>query len=149
MFLRTLSIAALLALPGGIALAESHESEEMASAEMEITGDAEAGERVFRKCMACHAVGEDAKNKVGPILNGSVGRDVATVEGFNYSDAMVEWGEGQQWTPEILAGFLEDPRGTVKGTKMAFAGLRKEEERTNVIAYLAQFDETGATEEGS
>lgn len=130
----TLTLAAILALPAGVVLAGSH-----------VPGDPAAGEKVFRKCMACHAVGEDAKTKVGPVLNGVVGRDVAANGEFAYSEAMVEWGADKQWTPEILSTYLENPRGTVKGTKMAFAGLRKEDERQDVIAYLATF---GSQEEG-
>ncbi|WP_135506790.1 c-type cytochrome [Roseovarius aestuariivivens] len=104
-------------------------------------GDADAGEKVFRKCMACHAVGEGAQNKVGPQLNGVVGREIASVEGFNYSSALADMGaEGKTWTPEELAAFLEKPRDYAKGTKMSFAGLRKEEDRADVIAYLASFE---------
>lgn len=105
-------------------------------------GDAEKGERVFRKCQACHAVGEGAENKVGPVLNGIIGRTVASVEGFSYSSVLADMGaEGKTWTEEDLAAFLEKPRDYAKGTKMAFAGLRKEEERADVIAYLATFSE--------
>ena len=136
MHIKTLTLAAILALPATWVAAESHESGDA----MEVAGDAEAGEKVFRKCMACHAVGEGARNKVGPALNGIVGQDVAADGEFKYSDAMIEWGADKQWTPETLAGFLENPRGTVKGTKMAFPGLRKEDERQNVIAYLATFE---------
>ncbi|MFD1343020.1 c-type cytochrome [Litorisediminicola beolgyonensis] len=131
--------AALIALPATFAMAESHENGE--KMEFEITGDAEAGEKVFRKCMACHAVGEDAQNKVGPVLNGVVGREVAAYEGFQYSDGLTEKAaEAETWTPEHLAAFLENPRDWAPGTKMSFAGLRKEEERDNVIAYLATFE---------
>ena len=113
----------------------------MPLAAMAQDGDAEAGEKVFRKCMACHAVGEGAKNKVGPQLNGVVGREIATVEDFNYSNVLSDMGaEGKTWTPEELAAFLEKPRDYAKGTKMAFAGLRKEDERADVIAYLATFE---------
>ena len=120
----------------------------MALAEGDLPGDAEKGEKVFRKCKACHAVGADAKNKVGPILNGIVGRTAASVPDFNYSDVFLELGaNGTVWTPEELAAFLEKPRDYAKGTKMSFAGLRKEEERTDVIAYLATFAKE--TEEGS
>lgn len=108
-------------------------------------GDAAAGEKVFRKCQACHAVGVDAKNKVGPILNGVVGRTVAAVEGFKYSDVLVELAAaGTAWTPEELDAFLAKPRNYAKGTKMSFAGLRKEADRANVIAYLATFAEEGS-----
>lgn len=104
-------------------------------------GDPEKGERVFRKCRACHAVGEDATNKVGPILNGVVGRHAAQVEDFNYSSAMVAAGaDGLVWDEETLDAYLEKPRDYVKGNKMAFAGLRKESEREDVIAYLATFN---------
>lgn len=108
-------------------------------------GDAEAGEKVFRKCKACHAVGEGAENKVGPQLNGIVGRSVASVEGFGYSDVLTGMAEeGKVWTPEELAAFLEKPRDYAKGTKMSFAGLRKEEDRMDVIAYLATFPAGGS-----
>ena len=113
-----------------------------ASAESHVSGDAEKGEKVFRKCQACHAVGEGAENKVGPVLNGIVGRAVASVDGFSYSDTLSEMGaDGQVWSPEELAAFLEKPRDYAKGTKMSFAGLRKEDERNDVIAYLATFEE--------
>jgi cytochrome c len=108
----------------------------MAAAE----GDAAAGEKVFNKCKACHMVGDDAKNRVGPVLNGIVGRAVAAIEDFKYSDTLTEKGaSGAVWTEEELAAFLTNPKDYAKGTKMAFPGLRKEEERANVIAYLATF----------
>ncbi|MCE0505085.1 cytochrome c family protein [Roseivivax sp. GX 12232] len=144
MFNKLLAASVLAMLPAGMAWAESHESGEG----MEITGDPEAGERVYRKCMACHMVGEDAQNRVGPQQNGVVGRDVAAVEGFNYSDALMEKGEeGVVWTPENLDAFLENPREWAPGTKMSFAGLRKEEERADVIAYLATYNADGTRAE--
>ena len=104
-------------------------------------GDPEAGEKVFRKCQACHMVGEGAKNRVGPALNGVVGGPVASVEGFKYSDVFQEMAaEDAVWTEEELAAFLDSPRKYAKGTKMAFPGLRKEEEIADVIAYLATFE---------
>ncbi len=104
-------------------------------------GDPEAGEKVFRKCKACHMVGEGAKSRVGPVLNGVVGGPVASVEGFKYSDVFQEMAaEGAVWTEEELAAFLDSPRKYAKGTKMAFPGLRKEEEIADVIAYLATFE---------
>ena len=103
-------------------------------------GDAAAGEKVFNKCKACHAVGEDAKNKSGPMLNGIVGATAGAVEGFKYSKAiMAKAEEGLVWDEESLAAFLEKPRKYIPKTKMAFAGLKKEEDRANVIAYLAQY----------
>lgn len=104
-------------------------------------GDAAKGEKVFRKCKACHAVGDGAENKVGPILNGVVGRAVAAGEGFEYSEALVAMGaDGVVWDEANLAAFLEKPREYAAGTKMSFAGLRKEKDRDNVIAYLATFE---------
>ncbi|MCX2723900.1 c-type cytochrome [Roseibium salinum] len=108
-------------------------------------GDAEKGEKVFRKCGACHAVGPDAKNKVGPQLNGVVGRQWGTVEDYKYSKALLELGEGKVWDEETLSAYLEKPKDVIPGGKMAFAGLRKEEDRADVIAYLAQFNEDGTT----
>ncbi|MFK7751810.1 MAG: cytochrome c family protein [Sedimentitalea sp.] len=133
MTLRLLATACLIALPIG-AFAESH-----------ITGDAAAGEKVFRKCKACHAVGEGAENKVGPVLNGVVDRAVAAGEGFKYSKVLIALGEGgTTWTPEDLDAFLKKPRDYAKGTKMSFAGLRKDADRANIIAYLATFADGGA-----
>ncbi|GAA4218322.1 cytochrome c [Sagittula marina] len=97
-----------------------------------------AGEKVFRKCKACHQVGEGAANRTGPVLNGVVGADIAGVEDFNYSGAMSSM-EGN-WTVEALSAFLAKPRDYVKGTKMAFAGLRKDEDIAAVIAYLQAQD---------
>ena len=145
----TAALGAALAF-GGTAFAESHAmSDEDKAAMMEsITGDAEAGEKVFRKCAACHAVGEDAKNKVGPHLNVVVGRMAGAVEDFDYSDALQEKaGEGLVWMPEELDAFLAKPRDYLPGTKMSFAGIRKEDQRADVIAYLAQYQEDGTMTE--
>lgn len=103
--------------------------------------DAEEGKNVFKKCRACHAVGEKAKNRVGPLLNGVVGRKAGSVEGFNYSDAMKN--SGLTWDEAALSEYLADPKGKVPGNKMVFVGLKKEEDRKNLIAYLATFDATG------
>lgn len=104
-------------------------------------GDAAAGEKVFRKCKSCHAVGEGASNKVGPHLNGIVGAPIADVEGFKYSDAFLEKKAGGfVWDEAALAAYLEKPKEFIAGTKMAFNGLRKDADRANVIAYLKTFD---------
>lgn len=101
-------------------------------------GDAVAGEVVFRKCMSCHAVGEGARNKIGPVLNGIVGQPAGTLPDFQYSPAMVEAGEnGLLWTPENLASYLSAPKEFLPGNKMAFPGLREQADIDNVIAYLA------------
>ncbi len=95
--------------------------------------DPAAGEKVFKKCAACHKV--DGSNGTGPHLNGVVGRARGSVEGFAYSDGMASVHDA--WTPELIEVFLTNPKADVKGTKMGFAGLPKIEDRANVIAYLA------------
>ena len=108
-------------------------------------GDPAAGEKVFKKCSACHAVGPEAKNKVGPELNGIVGRKVASVEGFKYSPAMTEFGAGDKaWDAATLDAYLADPKSYIPKNKMAFAGLKKADERADVIAYLNKFNEDGS-----
>lgn len=103
------------------------------------------GERAFRKCAACHMVGPNATNRVGPQLNGVIDRAAGTLPDFTYSDAMVEFGAaGNVWDDATLDAYLENPRTTVKGTKMAFAGLKKEEERAAVIAYIKSAAQTGS-----
>ncbi len=115
----------------------------------DMAGDPAEGEKVFRKCQACHMVGADAEDRVGPVLNGIIGHTAGTREGFKYSPAMQEAGAGGLvWTAETIAEFLTKPKDFVKGTKMTFAGLRKEEDVANVIAYLASFGEDGAPAEG-
>ncbi|WP_424982814.1 c-type cytochrome [Maritalea sp. S77] len=102
-------------------------------------GDADKGENVFKKCKACHMVGDGAKNRVGPALNNIFGA-VAGTQDFKYSKAMIAKGEeGLVWTVETLDPYLEKPRAYIKGTKMSFAGLKKEKDREDVIAYLMQF----------
>ncbi len=109
-------------------------------------GDAVAGEAVFKKCAACHAVGENAKNKVGPLMNGLIGRTAGTVEGFKYSPAMIAAGEGGLvWNAETISAYLKDPKGFVPKNKMAFAGLKKDDEIANVIAYLTTFSPEATT----
>ncbi|MDF3855135.1 c-type cytochrome [Paracoccus sp. P2] len=98
------------------------------------------GEKVFKKCAACHKVGDDAKNGTGPLLNGIVGRAAGDIEGFKYSKPLLAMAsEGLVWDDASLHAFLENPKGFMKGTKMSFAGLKKEDERAAVIAYLATF----------
>lgn len=102
--------------------------------------DVENGAEIFKRCRACHDVGEKAKNKVGPILNGIVGRHAGTIEGFNYSNANKKAGaEGWVWTEEKMMEYLLNPRAAMPGNKMAFAGLRDEQDRKDLIAYLKTF----------
>ena len=103
-------------------------------------GDAAAGETVFKKCAACHAIGPGATNRVGPVLNDVVGRTAGTAEGYGYSEAMVEAGKGGLvWTPQKLDAWLKKPKDVVAGTKMTFAGLGDQADVDNVIAYLLTF----------
>lgn len=101
-------------------------------------GDATAGMDVFKKCLPCHNADND-KAKVGPSLQGLIGRQPGTVAGFKYSKAMVEFGQGKVWDEALLKSYLPNPRGLVKGTKMAFPGLKNDADIVNVIAYLKQF----------
>jgi cytochrome c len=98
--------------------------------------DPAAGERLWRQCASCHAL-EPGRNGTGPYLHGVVGRDKGSVEGFRYSAAMAS-AEGT-WEPENISAFIENPRGYIAGTSMAYAGMRRAEDRANLIAYLATF----------
>ena len=96
-------------------------------------GDADAGKKVFNKCKACHTL-DEGKNKVGPSLFGVLGRKAAAVQGFKYSKALQE--SGLTWDQESLEKFLAKPKDLVPGTRMAFAGLKKDDEIEDVIAYI-------------
>ena len=99
------------------------------------------GEKVFTKCQACHQVGEKAKNRTGPALNGVIGKEAGAVEKYRYSKAMkIAAAEGLIWSEETLGWYLEAPRKYMKGTKMSFKGLRDESDRAAVIEYLKQFE---------
>ncbi|MBZ9708555.1 cytochrome c family protein [Mesorhizobium sp. ESP7-2] len=104
-------------------------------------GNAEAGAVVFKRCMACHQVGPDAKNGVGPVLNGVVGRTAGVYPGYSYSAANKN--SGLTWDEPTLTTYLRAPRKLVPGTKMTFAGLSKDQEIADVIAYLKQFNTQG------
>jgi cytochrome c len=103
--------------------------------------DAAAGEKVFAKCKVCHQVGENAKNFVGPVLNGVVGRPAGTYPGYHYSDANKN--SGIVWDEATLKEYLKNPKAKVPGTKMVFPGLTSDEDIANVIAYLKQFGPDG------
>ncbi len=103
-------------------------------------GDAAAGEKVFRKCKACHQVGDGAKNRIGPVLTGIVDNEIASVEDFKYSKAfLAKKEEGLVWTEEVLDTYLTKPKKFIPGTKMSFSGLKKEQQRADIIAYLSTF----------
>ena len=100
--------------------------------------DAANGEKIFKRCAACHVVNAPT-NRVGPSLQGLFGRTAGTEAGYKYSDAMIAKGKGGWvWNAETLNTYLENPKGVVEGTKMAFPGLKKPEERADVIAYLEE-----------
>jgi cytochrome c len=103
--------------------------------------DLAAGENSFKKCLPCHSVGADAKNKVGPVLNGLEGRKSGTIEGYNYTDANKN--SGITWSEDTFKEYITNPRAKIPGTKMVFAGISSESERTNLWAYLKQFDASG------
>lgn len=100
--------------------------------------DAAAGEKVFAVCKACHQVGDTAKNAVGPVLNGLIGRKAGSVEGYSYSDANKK--SGVTWSEEEFTKYIQDPKGVVPGTKMAFAGVKDPQKIKDLIAYLHTFD---------
>lgn len=112
---------------------------ESATEEAAPAGDLDAGKKVFNKCRACHKVEEGAGHGVGPNLHGVFGREAAAAEGFNYSKALAE--TDIVWNVENLSKYLENPRSFIPGNKMAFPGIRSEEDRQNVIAYLHQISE--------
>jgi len=106
-----------------------------------LADDHEAGEKVFKKCAVCHAVGEKAKNNVGPVLNGLEGRQAGTVEGFKYSPANKN--SGIVWTEEQFKEYIRDPKKKVPGTTMVFTGLKKDEEIEALWKYLKRFGRDG------
>jgi cytochrome c len=103
--------------------------------------DAAAGEKGFAVCRACHQIGPNAKDAVGPVLNGVVGRKAGTYPGYNYSPANKN--SGLTWDEATLAKYLENPQAVVKGTKMIFAGIHDPQKVKDVIAFLAQYNEDG------
>ena len=100
--------------------------------------DAAAGEKVFGVCKACHQIGETAKNSVGPVLNGLIGRKAGSVPGYSYSSANRE--SGITWDEATFREYIKDPKAKVPGTKMIYAGLKDEQKTGDLIAFLRQFD---------
>lgn len=106
--------------------------------------DAAAGQRVFAQCRACHQIGPTARNGVGPELNGLIGRTAGTAPGYNYSDAYKRPEVASKvWSEENFTAYIRDPRGVTPGTRMVFAGLRNDQQITDLIAYLKTFAADG------
>ena len=103
--------------------------------------DAASGEKVFAQCKACHQIGENAKNAVGPVLNGLFGRKAGTIEGFSYSPANKN--SGITWDEATFREYIKDPKAKVPGTKMIYPGLKDDKRIEDLMAYLKQFDATG------
>ena len=123
--MRSLIVAAALAAASGTAAAQ----------------DVEKGERSFNKCLPCHSIGEDAQNKIGPVLNGLDGRHSGSVPDFAYSDANKN--SGIVWDEANFKEYIRDPKAKVPGTKMIFAGIKNEQEVNDLWAYVKQFDAQG------
>lgn len=119
-----LSIALVLATPG-ISAAQ----------------DAAAGEKTFAQCRACHQIGENAKNAVGPVLNGLFGRKAGTYENYNYSPANKN--SGLTWDEATFREYIKDPKAKIPGTKMIYAGVKDEKRVDDLVAFLKQYDATG------
>lgn len=112
-----------------------------ATAGAALAQDVAAGEQSFKKCLACHAVGEGAANKVGPQLNGISGRKSGTVAGYNYSDANKN--SGITWDQATFLDYIKDPKAKIPGTKMVFAGIKNEKEAGDLWGYIASFGPDG------
>src|SRR6266850_3555471 len=113
----------------------------IASAAPALAQDLAAGENSFKKCLPCHRVGPEAKNLVGPVLNGLEGRKSGSIEGYNYTDANKN--SGITWSEDTFKEYINDPRAKIPGTKMVFAGIKSENEKAALWAYLKQFDAKG------
>src|SRR5690349_19601466 len=115
----------------------------IATAPAAMAQDVAAGKTSFNKCLACHAIGEGAKNKVGPELNGLNGRHSGSVEGYSYSDANKN--SGITWGKDVFLEYIKDPKAMIPGTKMVFAGIKNEKEANDLWAFLAQYGKDGKT----
>jgi cytochrome c len=113
----------------------------IAAAQSARAQDVAAGEASFKKCLACHSIGEGAKNKVGPVLNGLDGRKSGTAPDYSYSDANKN--SGITWGKDQFLEYITDPKAKIPGTKMIFPGIKNEKERNDLWAYISQFDKDG------
>ncbi len=140
--LKNLAVLAVATLLAPAAFADSHGGD----------GDIDKGEKTWKKCKACHKIGDDAKNGTGPVLNGVIGRTAGTYEDFKYSNSMIAAGEaGLVWTADVMVEYLEDPKGFLqeflddsKAKSKMTLKLKKEDDRENVVAYVATFSEAPA-----
>ena len=130
----------------GVATVSSPDTEK--SSEISQSGDimalfasvsVEEGAKIFKKCAACHSITEGGANKIGPALYGVLGRKVGAIQDYKYSQSLTEY--GKEWTFEEMNGYLRKPQTWIKGTKMSFAGLRKEKDRASVILFLNQYSD--------
>ena len=112
-----------------------------ASSGIALAGDVAAGQVVFKKCLACHAIGEGARNKVGPELNGIDGRHSGSAPGYNYSSANKN--SGIVWNEATFKEYIKDPRAKIPGTKMIFPGIKDEKQADDLWSYLKQFGPDG------
>ena len=115
---------------------DSNTSENEDIAALLAMGDLDHGKKVWKKCSACHSIKKGGKNKIGPALYSVLGRNVAALDNYKYSKAFIAY--GKSWTFEEMSGFLKKPQSYIKGTKMAFAGLKKEKDRASVILFMNQ-----------
>ena len=113
--------------------------EEIDIAALLALGDLKHGEKVFKKCSACHVIEKGGANKIGPALYGVLGRKVGAINDYKYSQALSDY--AKEWTFKEMNGYLKKPQTWIKGTKMSFAGLRKEKDRASVILYLNQYSD--------
>ena len=123
--------------PNVSSIEEDVKEEEVDIAALLASGDLSHGEKVFKKCSACHSIKSGGGNKIGPALYNVVGRKIGSLNDYKYSNALVEY--GKVWSFEELNGFLLKPKDWIKGTKMAYAGLRKEKDRASVILFLNKY----------
>jgi cytochrome c len=127
--MKTLTLSALVAIASSLAASAA------------LAQDVAAGKTSFNKCMACHAIGEGAKNKVGPELNGLDGRKSGTAPDYSYSDANKN--SGITWNEAQFKDYIKDPKAKIPGTKMVFPGIKNEKEAGDLWAFLAQYDKDG------
>tara|TARA_B100000700_G_C14674347_1_gene682370 strand:+ start:128 stop:673 length:546 start_codon:yes stop_codon:yes gene_type:complete len=123
-----------------ISEAKTETVEEVDIAGLLALGDLMHGEKVFKKCAACHVIEKGGANKIGPALYGVLGRKVAGIDDYKYSQALIDY--DKQWTFDEMNGYLRKPQAWIKGTKMSFAGLRKDKDRASVILYLNKYSDS-------